>query len=29
MFNEEERLQFAELTGDKGKHHMERDEKGR
>ena len=28
-FNEEETLQFAELTGDKGKHHMERDEKGR
>ncbi|TYR81447.1 enoyl-CoA hydratase [Priestia megaterium] len=28
-FNEEEVLQFAELTGDKGRHHMERDEDGR
>lgn len=28
-FNEEETLQFAELTGDKGKHHMERDDNGR
>lgn len=28
-FEEEETLQFAEVTGDKGKHHMERDEKGR
>ncbi|WP_181347486.1 MaoC family dehydratase N-terminal domain-containing protein [Thalassobacillus sp. CUG 92003] len=28
-FNEEETLQFAELSGDQGRHHMERDEKGR
>ena len=28
-FNEEEVMQFAELSGDKGIHHMERDEKGR
>ncbi|MBO0587765.1 MaoC/PaaZ C-terminal domain-containing protein [Sporosarcina sp. E16_8] len=28
-FNEEETLQFAVLTGDKGKHHMERDDNGR
>ncbi|WP_339166401.1 MaoC family dehydratase N-terminal domain-containing protein [Brevibacillus sp. FSL L8-0520] len=28
-FREEEVLQFAELTGDKGRHHVERDEKGR
>ncbi|AXN37925.1 hotdog family protein [Peribacillus butanolivorans] len=28
-FTEEETLQFAELSGDQGRHHMERDEKGR
>ena len=28
-FNEEEVMRFAELSGDKGIHHMERDEKGR
>ncbi len=28
-FSEEETLQFAALTGDKGKHHMERDDQGR
>jgi 3-hydroxybutyryl-CoA dehydratase len=28
-FGEEETLQFAEISGDKGRHHMERDEKGR
>lgn len=28
-FTEEETLQFAELSGDKGNHHMVRDEKGR
>lgn len=28
-FTEEETLQFAHLTGDRGRHHMERDEKGR
>jgi acyl dehydratase len=28
-FTEEEVLQFAHLTGDKGRHHMEHDEKGR
>lgn len=28
-FNEEETLQFAHLTGDQGRHHMENDEKGR
>jgi 3-hydroxybutyryl-CoA dehydratase len=28
-FTEEEILQFAQLSGDKGRHHMERDEKGR
>ncbi len=28
-FTEEETLQFAELSGDKGRHHMERDDKGR
>jgi 3-hydroxybutyryl-CoA dehydratase len=28
-FTEEETLQFAELSGDKGRHHMERDGQGR
>jgi acyl dehydratase len=28
-FTEEETLLFAQLSGDKGRHHMERDEKGR
>lgn len=28
-FTDEEILQFGELTGDKGNHHIERDEKGR
>ncbi|SFA40506.1 Acyl dehydratase [Parageobacillus thermantarcticus] len=28
-FTEEEILQFARLSGDMGRHHMERDEKGR
>jgi 3-hydroxybutyryl-CoA dehydratase len=28
-FTEEEILQFTQLSGDKGRHHMERDEKGR
>jgi 3-hydroxybutyryl-CoA dehydratase len=28
-FTEEAILQFAQLSGDKGRHHMERDEKGR
>jgi len=28
-FTEEEILQFAELSGDKGLHHLERDEHGR
>jgi 3-hydroxybutyryl-CoA dehydratase len=28
-FTEEEILQFAQLSGDQGRHHMERDEKGR
>lgn len=28
-FTEEEILQFAQLSGDKGRHQMERDEKGR
>ncbi|MDN9012352.1 MaoC/PaaZ C-terminal domain-containing protein [Brevibacillus laterosporus] len=28
-FTEEETLHFAEITGDKGRHHMERDEQGR
>jgi 3-hydroxybutyryl-CoA dehydratase len=28
-FQEEETLQFAQLSGDMGRHHMERDEKGR
>ncbi|MER2141043.1 MAG: enoyl-CoA hydratase, partial [Priestia megaterium] len=28
-FQEEEIMQFAEMTGDRGKHHIERDEKGR
>jgi 3-hydroxybutyryl-CoA dehydratase len=28
-FTEEETFQFAQLSGDKGRHHMERDEKGR
>ncbi|TCT18050.1 acyl dehydratase [Melghiribacillus thermohalophilus] len=28
-FTDEEILQFAELTGDKGEHHMSRDEHGR
>lgn len=28
-FSEEETLQFAELSGDKGNHHMQHDEKGR
>jgi 3-hydroxybutyryl-CoA dehydratase len=28
-FTEEETQQFAHLSGDKGRHHMERDEKGR
>ncbi|WP_203363888.1 MaoC/PaaZ C-terminal domain-containing protein [Bacillus sp. REN10] len=28
-FNEEEIRQFAMLSGDQGKHHMERDEQGR
>ncbi|MFD2129746.1 MaoC family dehydratase N-terminal domain-containing protein [Pseudogracilibacillus auburnensis] len=28
-FHETETLKFADLTGDKGKHHIERDEKGR
>lgn len=28
-FTEEEVLQFADLTGDKGRHHMEHDEQGR
>ncbi|QDX95294.1 enoyl-CoA hydratase [Brevibacillus laterosporus] len=28
-FTEEETLHFAEFTGDKGRHHMERDEQGR
>lgn len=28
-FSEKETLAFAELTGDKGRHHMIRDEKGR
>lgn len=28
-FNEEETLQFAQLSGDQGRHHMERDEKER
>lgn len=29
IFTEEEILQFAELSGDKGRHHLERDEHGR
>lgn len=28
-FTEEEILQFSQLSGDKGRHQMERDEKGR
>jgi len=28
-FTEEETLQFALLTGDQGRHHMERDDQGR
>ncbi|WP_410983590.1 MaoC family dehydratase [Bacillus cereus] len=28
-FTEEEVLEFADLTGDKGRHHMEYDEQGR
>jgi len=28
-FTEEETIQFAELSGDKGRHHLERDENGR
>ncbi|MDY0939847.1 MULTISPECIES: FAS1-like dehydratase domain-containing protein [Priestia] len=28
-FQEEEIMQFAEMTGDRGKHHLERDDKGR
>jgi 3-hydroxybutyryl-CoA dehydratase len=28
-FTEEETLQFAQLSGDRGRHHMEHDEKGR
>jgi 3-hydroxybutyryl-CoA dehydratase len=28
-FTEAEILQFAQLTGDQGRHHMQRDEKGR
>jgi acyl dehydratase len=28
-FSEEETLMFAELTGDRGRHHMQRDEQGR
>lgn len=28
-FTEEETLQFANLSGDQGKHHVERDDKGR
>ncbi|MBO1626439.1 MaoC family dehydratase [Bacillus arachidis] len=28
-FTEEEVLEFAHLTGDKGRHHMEHDEQGR
>lgn len=28
-FTEEEVLQFAQISGDKGRHHMEHDEKGR
>jgi acyl dehydratase len=28
-FTENETVKFSELTGDKGKHHIERDEKGR
>ncbi|MEJ8543911.1 FAS1-like dehydratase domain-containing protein [Brevibacillus borstelensis] len=28
-FHEEDILQFAQLTGDQGRHHVERDEKGR
>jgi 3-hydroxybutyryl-CoA dehydratase len=28
-FTEEETLQFAQLSGDRGRHHMERDEQGR
>lgn len=28
-FTDEETMQFSELSGDKGKHHIERDEKGR
>ncbi|MEW9502371.1 hotdog domain-containing protein [Jeotgalibacillus marinus] len=28
-FKEEETLQFAQITGDQGRHHMERDEQGR
>ncbi|GGE69216.1 FAS1-like dehydratase domain-containing protein [Priestia taiwanensis] len=28
-FSEEEVLQFARISGDKGRHHMEHDEKGR
>ncbi|MBS2968000.1 enoyl-CoA hydratase [Metabacillus sp. KIGAM252] len=29
MFSEEEVVFFAELTGDQGRHHMEKDEQGR
>ncbi len=29
IFTEEEVLEFAHLTGDKGRHHMEHDEQGR
>ncbi|MEN1934868.1 MaoC family dehydratase N-terminal domain-containing protein [Paenibacillus sp. 102] len=29
IFTEEEVLEFANLTGDKGRHHMEYDEQGR
>lgn len=29
IFSEEEVLQFAQLSGDQGRHHMERDEQGR
>lgn len=28
-FSEDEVIQFAEISGDKGKHHMVRDDKGR
>ncbi len=29
IFTEEEIVQFAEISGDKGRHHMEHDDKGR